>query len=110
MRYFDEHLCMMNSYRLLTGKETYEEIIDQDDSPAFIFDPTKPVISMKDDVFDVLIDYFVDLEEYEKCSELKQTKTINSYYNLPSPLAVYKKEKLASHSDENPSGKNTSNL
>ena len=37
---------------------------------------------MDDDVFDVLIEYFEDLEDYEKCGELKEHKMLNSYYSL----------------------------
>ena len=51
MKYFDEHKCMIDSYKLLTGKASYEEMLDDENNPpAFIFNPTKPVVSMKDDV------------------------------------------------------------
>lgn len=92
MKYFDEHKCMMNSYKLLTGKASYEQLIeDEANPPAFIFNPTKPVVTMDDDVFDVLIEYFIELEDYEKCGELKEHKTINSYLNVPTPFVEYKK-------------------
>ena len=29
MKYFDEHTCMMNSYKLLTGKASYEELLEE---------------------------------------------------------------------------------
>ncbi len=109
MRYFDEHKCMVNSVLLLTGKVSYDSILAQYDAPAFIFDPTRPVISMQDDVFDLLMEYFAEQEDYEKCSELRDSKLINSYYSLPSPLQAYKKEMLAFRLDENQLGKNTSN-
>jgi hypothetical protein len=92
MKYFDEHSCMINSYKLLTGKASYEELLDNESStPAFIFNPSKPVITMEDDVYDVLIEYFVEEEDYEKCSELLEHKTINSYLTIPSPFVEYKK-------------------
>ncbi len=109
MKYFDEHKCMMDSYKLLTGKASYEELLDSEDNPpAFIFNPTKPVVSMKDDVFDVLVEYFVVLEDYEKCTELQEHKRLNSYYSLSSPLLTYKKGMPAFRSHGNQLGKNTS--
>ena len=87
MKKFDEYKCMVNSYKLLTGKVSYEELLeDESTMPSFIFNPSKPVITMRDDVYDVLIEYFVEEEDYEKCSELLEHKTINSYYCIPSPL------------------------
>ena len=109
MQYFDEHRTMVDSYKLLTGKETYEEMLEKNVQPAFIFNPTKPVVSMDDDVFDVLIEYFEDLEDYEKCGELKEHKMLNSYYSLTSPLVTYKKGMPAFRSRGNRLGKNTSN-
>ena len=110
MRYFDEHTCMLNSYHLLTGKKTYEQMLEKEETPAFIFNPTRPVVSMQDDVYDVLIEYFEENEDYEKCSELQQSKVINSYYSLSAPLVAYKKGMPAFRSDGNRLGKNTSNL
>lgn len=111
MKYFDEHKCMIDSYKLLTGKASYEEMLDDENNPpAFIFNPTKPVVSMKDDVFDVLIEYFAEEEDYEKCSELRDSKLINSYYSLSAPLVTYKSGMPAFRSRGNQLGKNTSNL
>ena len=110
MKYFDEHTCMMNSYKLLTGKASYEDLLEDDSNPpAFIFNPTKPVVSMEDDVYDVLMEYFVELEDYEKCAELKEHKLLNSYYSLSSPLVAYKNGMPAFRSRGNRLGKNTSN-
>ena len=110
MKYFDEHKCMIDSYKLLTGKASYEEMLDDENNPpAFIFNPTKPVVSMKDDVFDVLIEYFAEEEDYEKCSELRDSKLINSYYSLSAPLVTYKSGMPAFRSHGNRLGKNTSN-
>ena len=109
MKYFDEHKCMVNSYLLLTGRETYDSMLEREDAPAFIFNPTKPVVTMEDDVFDVLIEYFAEEEDYEKCSELRDSKLINSYYSLSAPLVTYKKGMPAFRSDGNQLGRNISN-
>ena len=60
IKMFNEHKCMMQSYELLTGKKTYEELLDRDIDVMVVFNPTKPVVSMKDDVYDVLMEYFVE--------------------------------------------------
>ena len=110
MKYFDEHKCMMNSYKLLTGKITYDKMLEKEKQPAFIFNPTKPVVTMEDDVYDVLIDYFVNLEEYEICGELRDHKQINSFYSLSSPLVAYKNGMKPFRSDGYQLGKSTSTL
>ena len=84
-------------------------MLEREDAPAFIFNPTKPVVTMEDDVFDVLIEYFAEEEDYEKCSELRDSKLINSYYSLSAPLVTYKKGMPAFRSDGNQLGRNTSN-
>lgn len=71
---FDEYTCMYNSYLVLTGRETYESILNREDGAGFIFNPTEVMVPLQDDAYDILIDYFAEEEEYEKCSELKQSK------------------------------------
>ena len=108
MKYFDEHTCMMNSYKLLTGKESYEEMLEVNPQPAFIFNPTKPVVTMEDDVYDVLIEYFAEREEYEICGELRDQKVLNSFYSLSAPLVTYKSGMKPFRSDGYQLGKSTS--
>lgn len=101
IKMFNEHKCMMQSYELLTGKKTYEELLDRDIDVMVVFNPTKPVVSMKDDVYDVLMEYFVGQEDYEKAAELRDQKLLNSYYSFPAPPVVYNDETTSSHLDEN---------
>jgi hypothetical protein len=101
MDYFNEHKCMMQSYEILTGKKTYEEILDRDMEVMIVFNPARPVISMEDDVYDILLEYFVDVEDYEKAAELRDQKVLNSYYSLPAPPLIYNNEKLTFRSGEN---------
>lgn len=110
MMKLNQHKCMMDSYSVLTGKSSYEEMLEKDDQTAFIFNPTLPVVSMEDDVFDVLIEYFSGIEDYEKCAELVQHKKVNSFCNSISPLEAYKNGRLASQQYGNQKGKNISNL
>lgn len=108
MKTFNEHACMINSYKLLTGKASYDELLDDEaNPPAFIFNPTKPVVSMEDDVYDVLIEYFVYSEDYEKCSELREHKLLNSYYDLSAPLVTYEKGMKPFRSEGNSLDSNT---
>lgn len=61
-----------SSYRILTNKISFEELLDEDHTngnPTLLaHDPDKKVTV---GVIQDLIDYFVDLEEYELCAELK---------------------------------------
>ena len=80
MKFFDEHTCMLHSYYVLTYKVPYETLLEKGSSVALIFNPTKPVIAMDDDVYDVLIEYFEGEEDYEKCQELLDCKKINIHF------------------------------
>jgi hypothetical protein len=33
MKTFNEHACMINSYKLLTGKASYDELLDDEANP-----------------------------------------------------------------------------
>jgi len=80
LKVFDEHTCMLHSYYVLTNKVPYESLLEKGSNVALIFNPTKPVVSMDNDVYDVLIEYFEDIEDYEKCQDLLECKKINTYF------------------------------
>ena len=80
MRVFDEHTCMLHSYYVLTNKIGYESLLEKGENVALIFNPTKPVIAMDNDVYDVLIEYFESTEEYEKCQDLLNCKSLNQHF------------------------------
>ena len=65
---------MQYSYQLLTGKKTMEDLLAESEKLVLLFNPQKPTIVMIDDVYDVLIEYFITTEEYEKCAEIKKAK------------------------------------
>ena len=70
-------MCMEYSYQILTGRKTFEEVLDEDiENLVLMFNPAKEVIVMVDDVYDILIEYYVDLEEYEKCQEILEVKQV----------------------------------
>ena len=77
MAKFNEHKCMEYSYQILTGRKTFEEVLDEDvEDLVLMFNPKKKVIVMVDDIYDILIEYYVTLEEYEKCQEILEVKQI----------------------------------
>ena len=62
---------IINSYYVLTGKATIEDIIKRQEFPMFFINPEDRLD--KDSLNDML-DYFISTEEYEKCSELIKLK------------------------------------
>ena len=77
---------MFWSYMLLTEQTTLEKIFEKDEEFGLIFNPddiTKE-INIKGrsrkfnptDSIDVLIEYFTELEEYEKCADLVNAKKL----------------------------------
>ena len=66
---------IVNTFNLITGKSTYEEIIAASDGPGggtifFVFPEDEP----DNEDLDTMIDYFVETEEYEKCAVLTKLK------------------------------------
>ena len=80
MKVFDEHKCMLDSYYVLTNKVGYESLLEKGENVALIFNPTKPVVYMDQDVYDVLIEYFESVEDYEKCQDLLNCKKLNKTF------------------------------
>ena len=74
MKNFNEDLCMRHSYNLLLGKKTLEELIEDTAQLYLMFCPERKHVPMLDDAYDVLIEYFTQTEEYEKCAELIKAK------------------------------------
>ena len=60
---FNEHQCMIDSYKLLTGKETYTQMLEHRENVYLVFNPSVPVIPMEDDVYDNVRKYFEDIED-----------------------------------------------
>ena len=71
---FDEHKCMIDSYKLLTGKETYSQMLEHRETVYVMFNPSIPLIPMDDDVYDYVRQYFEDIQDYEKCAEINWAK------------------------------------
>ena len=94
---FDQRMlesAMNNTYLILTGKATYEALLDNESmqsgditqhiETALLFNPMADDYNPKfphlhndsngDELVDTMIEYFIETEEYEKCSELVKYK------------------------------------
>tara|TARA_B100001093_G_C26776761_1_gene992706 strand:- start:341 stop:547 length:207 start_codon:yes stop_codon:yes gene_type:complete len=65
---------MRHSYNLLLGKKTLDELISETAELVLMFNPKQKIVPMDYDLYDTLIEYFVQTEEYEKCAELMKAK------------------------------------
>jgi hypothetical protein len=64
---------IINSYKLLVGEKTMDEIITKTELPIFFINPEIDDDYDNEDL-DTMIDYFVSTEEYEKCAILTKLK------------------------------------
>ena len=69
------HESMQNAYIILTNKLSFSELFEYNGC----YLPHHPKKNIDDEVFDDLISYFCELEEYEKCEELKNIKESKKY-------------------------------
>ena len=70
--------AMVNAYDLITKKKTLDDIYyaledDTLDQFPLPFDPISED-GRSEDIIDVVIEYFISIEEYEKCAELVKIK------------------------------------
>tara|TARA_R110002051_G_C8506087_1_gene465596 strand:- start:302 stop:577 length:276 start_codon:yes stop_codon:yes gene_type:complete len=71
--------AMENAYELITKKKTLDDIYDEFENAGIIekfylpFDPVEED-GRTADVIDMLLEYFISTEEYEKCAELVKIK------------------------------------
>ena len=79
----EESNLMRNSFLIVTGRTTYEGILDGLVGSAFVggamltlLNPEDPNED-KDKTIDTLIEYYTQEEDYEKCAELVKLKSKN---------------------------------
>jgi hypothetical protein len=76
------HNAMINSLHVLNGSKTIEGLI-MEGNGWFVFNPEEPV-SLK--TLDIMLDYFADLEDYERCQQIltliNDGKTIGKDFRL----------------------------
>ena len=61
---------IINSYKLIAGKERFENILEKGGNVFFI----EPNEDYTNEDLDTMIDYFITTEEYEKCAILTKLK------------------------------------
>mgnify|MGYP003132284685 FL=1 len=69
-------LANENTFNILMGNITMKELFDQDIDIPLLVDPSQGSLSdsAKAEVLDGMIEYYVEQEEYEKCSKLVELK------------------------------------
>ena len=71
--------ALENAYELITNKKTLDDIFEEFESNGVIekfylpFDPVEED-GKTADIIDMLLEYFINTEEYEKCAELVKIK------------------------------------
>jgi len=75
----DEELARLandNTFNILMGNITMKELFNQDIDVPLLVDPSQEFLSntTKIEILDGMIDYYVEVEEYEKCNELLKLK------------------------------------
>jgi bacterioferritin (cytochrome b1) len=67
-----------NSYRLITNKISFEDLLKDDDiNERVTFLAHNPNVEITSEIIQEVIDYFAEEEDYEICSELKQVMDRN---------------------------------
>mgnify|MGYP003661115423 CR=1 FL=1 len=82
MNEFNESLCMHYTYSLLTGKETYEELLETVDELYLLYNPDRPMEDIDESVYETLLDYYIYTEEYEKCGDIIAAKQLSKLIAL----------------------------
>jgi len=62
---------IINSYKLIMGEKTMDEIVERSEIPVFFIPPDEDYNNQD---LDTMIEYFITTEEYEKCSILTKLK------------------------------------
>mgnify|MGYP003627984859 FL=1 len=62
---------IINSYKLIMGEKTMDEIVEKSKIPIFFIHPDE---DYDNEDLDMMIEYFITTEEYEKCAVLTKLK------------------------------------
>ena len=76
MKTINETLLMDNTYKVLTGLETLESLSEKQNNLCLLYNPNWPVKIGGDDIYEMLIEYYITVEDYEKCQVLSELKKI----------------------------------
>jgi hypothetical protein len=69
-------ICVANSYDLLTGKKSIEQILDSPSQSYFLWNVVEENLDQKvfDGLMDFMIKYYEEMEYYERCAVLLNIK------------------------------------
>tara|TARA_R110000744_G_scaffold7674_2_gene26512 strand:+ start:649 stop:951 length:303 start_codon:yes stop_codon:yes gene_type:complete len=69
-------ICVSNSYDLLTGKKSIENILDSSSRPYFLWNFGEEDLddNFIDETIDFMIEYYEEFENYERCAILLNIK------------------------------------
>lgn len=69
-------ICVANSYDLLTGRKSIEDILDSSVKPYFLWNVVEEDLDQEvfDGFIDFMIEYYEDMEYYERCAVLLNIK------------------------------------
>ena len=69
-------ICVANSYDLITGKKSIEEILDSASMPYFLWNVSEEDLDLDDldEFIDFMIEYYEESECYERCAVLLNIK------------------------------------
>jgi len=62
---------IVNSYKLIVGEKTMDELVEKSKIPVFFIHPEE---NYDNEDLDTMIEYFISTEEYEKCAVLNKLK------------------------------------
>ena len=81
-----------NAYYVLTDVLSVDDLLEYNGC-VLPFEPYSTNEEIKESVYNDIIDYFIELEEYEKCGDIKKIK--DSIYNTKKILNFVKNKKDA---------------
>jgi hypothetical protein len=83
-------VSMKNAYRVLTNRISIRRLINSSDDQGMWL-PYSDIFNPSNEDIDSVINYYSDLEEYEKCAELVKIK---EYRNVQSKINRINNSKL----------------
>lgn len=72
----NEHLLMHQTFQVLTGQATLQTLMQKRVGVNLLFNPNEPLCKIDPAIIEILIEFYVELEDYEKCEKLVALKKI----------------------------------
>jgi len=72
----NEDLLMHQTFQVLTGQATLQTLMQNRVGVNLLFNPNEPLCKIDPAIIEILIEFYVELEDYEKCEKLVSLKKI----------------------------------